>query len=293
MLTDSIKDIFIASILADAARKTTLHPIDTLTTRLQYDRSSDSKQRLPLIGDAKAMVSMALAPGAARELYLGLGTSLVGAVPVSLVYMPTYELSSIALKAISSTGVLLPTAQLASVLTGCACALVRVPLTLIKSRVQLGLFATPWLALAAALQSGWRELFVGLGATITLDVAYALVQFSALEQLRLVGGLLSGGRVLTSGEDALIGFLTGALTAIATEPLDVVRTRLQTQKRRTASVGGTDFGYTGLVDGLRKAVKQEGLIVLWRGLLPRLLLKSLGSSIWYAVYMGVRKMLAV
>ena len=31
-----------------------------------------------------------------------------------------------------------------------------------------------------------------------------------------------------------------------------MRTRLQTQKRESAAVGGTDFGYSGLVDGLRK-----------------------------------------
>ena len=27
----------------------------------------------------------------------------------------------------------------------------------------------------------------------------------------------------------------------------------------------------------------------WRGLLPRLVLKSLGSSLWYSVYMGARR----
>lgn len=80
------------------------------------------------------------------------------------------------------------------------------------------------------------------------------------------------------------------MTAIATEPLDVVRTRLQTQRRPDAGVGGTDFGYTGLLDGLVKAARTEGVLVLWRGLLPRLLLKSCGSSIWYSVYMTVLRL---
>ena len=30
-----------------------------------------------------------------------------------------------------------------------------------------------------------------------------------------------------------------------------------------------------------QAARQEGVLVLWRGLLPRLLLKSFGSMIWY------------
>eukprot|EP00966_Prymnesium_polylepis_P261023 6029356-Prymnesium_polylepis.1 len=105
----------------------------------------------------------------------------------------------------------------------------------------------------------------------------------------MLGALLSGGRPFTAREDACIGFLVGALTAIATEPIDVVRTRLQTQKRASAAVGGTDFGYRGLLDGLQKAAKAEGVVVLWRGLLPRLLLKSIGSMIWYTVYMAIRR----
>ena len=295
MLSDAVRDIFIASILADVSRKAALHPIDSLTTRLQYDRGSDDrkKARVPLISDVQSICNIVRSPGGAASLYRGFGTSLVGAVPVALVYMPTYELSSAAVSGLSGTLSLpLPASQLASICTGCACALVRVPLGLIKSRLQLGLFATPQLAIAAALQAGWTQLFVGLRATIVLDVLYALVQFTVLERLRVLGSILSGGRVLTAGEDVIIGFLTGAITAIATEPLDVVRTRLQNQKRREAAVGGTDFGYTGVLDGLRKASQEEGIGVLWRGLLPRLVLKSTGSSIWYAVYWFARRALA-
>ena len=45
-----------------------------------------------------------------------------------------------------------------------------------------------------------------------------------------------------------------------------------------------------LLDGLVKAARTEGVLVLWRGLLPRLLLKSCGSSIWYSVYMTVLRL---
>ena len=137
---------------------------------------------------------------------------------------------------------------------------------------------------------------MGLAATCVLDVAYALAQFTALERFRALGALWSGGRRLTPWEDALVGFCTGAVTAVLTEPLDVIRTRLQTQRAAASggagTSGGTDFGYAGLVDGLRKAARAEGALALWRGLLPRLLLKSLGSTIWYAVYMAARRALA-
>jgi hypothetical protein len=53
-----------------------------------------------------------------------------------------------------------------------------------------------------------------------------------------------------------------------------------------------DFGYRGLVHGLRSAVASEGLMSLYRGLLPRLLLKSIGGSIWYSTYVTVKDVLA-
>ena len=42
------------------------------------------------------------------------------------------------------------------------------------------------------------------------------------------------------------------------------------------------------VDGLRKAAAEEGLVALYRGLLPRLLLKSVGGAIWYSTYVSRR-----
>lgn len=133
-------------------------------------------------------------------------------------------------------------------------------------------------------------------------------------------------RPLTNPENALVGFLVGVITSVLTEPLDVVKTRIIGQKRRVpgprwrgaggaAGRGGgggrgsqragqppgrgapveprrgveppSDFGYTGLLHGLRQIVATEGVRSLWRGLLPRLLLKSLGSMIWYPVYVRV------
>ena len=79
--------------------------------------------------------------------------------------------------------------------------------------------------------------------------------------------------------------MTGVVAAIITEPIDVVRTRLMTQTQLTSS----RFGYEGLVHGLRQAAQREGALALWKGLLPRLLTKSLGSLIWYTTYMEARR----
>ena len=129
---------------------------------------------------------------------------------------------------------------------------------------------------------------------------------------------------LTASENATVGFFASAFATVATEPIDVIRTRLMAQAKVTpqslrapqspssashpSSTPGREaspaslnmksgkipvsspknFGYRGLFDGLQKAVSSEGIASLYRGLLPRLLLKSLGGSIWYTTYSWVR-----
>ena len=56
-----------------------------------------------------------------------------------------------------------------------------------------------------------------------------------------------------------------------------------------AAAAAVNYGYRNVAHGLLTAARTEGLLVLWRGLLPRLVLKSLGSSLWYSVYMGARR----
>ena len=62
-------------------------------------------------------------------------------------------------------------------------------------------------------------------------MSYAVVQFGTLEQLRFLGAHLGGGRPLTASEDAGIGFVVGMAASAATEPIDLVRTRIMAQVR--------------------------------------------------------------
>ena len=57
--------------------------------------------------------------------------------------------------------------------------------------------------------------------------------------------------------------------------------------------GEGGFGYAGVVHGLRQAARSEGVLSLWKGLAPRLLIKGLGSTIWYTAYMEARRVFAL
>lgn len=334
-------EVLLSSVSAELATKGLLYPLDTLKTRLQYlvlpKRAASSARTLPLVGDAwlgmKILLDATRSPhhsfidpelsfrgrsgkmgqqqlrAVVNSLYRGCSSQLLGVVPIALVYMPTYEISKAA-----AHGTALESTPIAGVATGIVSAVVRVPVSVVKSRLQLGLHQTTAAAISHATKGGVSGLYVGFHATVAVDVAYAVCQFATLEQLRRVASArqvphatnvpppqssrsdwsAADPTQLSARVNAAIGFSTGIISAVLTEPLDVVRTRLMTQRAVHAphARGEGAFGYESLVHGLRKAVRSEGVLSLWKGLLPRLLTKGLGSLIWYTSYMECRRMYA-
>lgn len=275
-------DVFLAGLVAEWVRKIILAPLDTLTVRLQVERDAQKgRSRNPLVRDAAGIVQQLRQP---MDLYSGLGLGLISAVPQAMVYMPTYELCSTILRG-SSVQV-----QLASVATGIACSIVRVPTGVIKTRIQCGVGPASQV-IADAIACGWADLYVGWRASCLLDILHAVIQFTALEQFRRLAQLTGGG----PATDAVVGLLTGFITAAATEPLDVVVTRLRVQHRGPSDKhdGVQKPGYSGLLDALRRIAREEGFVTLWRGVLPRFMYRALGSFIWYPVYVQARELFSM
>uniref|UniRef100_A0A7S1TXY9 ADP,ATP carrier protein n=1 Tax=Phaeomonas parva TaxID=124430 RepID=A0A7S1TXY9_9STRA len=299
------REVFFAGVLAELVNKTVLHPVDTIKARLQYMAASRTEKqprlsRWPIVSDFRAGVRMLRAEiSPLRSLFAGLTPSLLGVVPVSMVYMPTYELSKAYMRDTALEGTPAP-----AVLTGTASAIVRVPVTVLKARLQLKLHKDLWSAVTEATtqKRGLRGLYVGLNAVLVLDVIYAAVQFACIERMRAAAYRYQFGRsppregaenALGTGTNAAIGFATGMITSLVTEPIDVIKTRLMAQRTASGSgpTEGAYFGYRGVGHGLRRAVRAEGLVTLWRGSLPRLVIKASGSSLWFTTYMWFRKML--
>lgn len=85
---------------------------------------------------------------------------------------------------------------------------------------------------------------------------------------------------------ALMGGFSGAIGASIVYPLNLLRTRLQSQG--TASHPRT---YTGIMDVTRQTIKGEGVRGLFRGLTPNLLKVVPAVSITYVVYENTKKAL--
>lgn len=85
-----------------------------------------------------------------------------------------------------------------------------------------------------------------------------------------------------------IGAFSGAFGASVVYPINLLRTRLQSQG--TAIHQPT---YTGIIDVTMKTVKGEGYTGLFKGITPNLLKVVPAVSITYVVYDNVKRLLAL
>ena len=199
-------------------------------------------------------------------------------------------------------------------------AVLRVPSEVLKQRLQAGLDVSLKTCLSRLLWGGGsstggapadtlggrlKTLFPpgAISSQIVRDVPYAVVTLLLYEYLRAVSADPSRGVSSATGAEKnkkkkkraddwsnnvnnlLCGAVAGGIGTIATHPLDVVKTRLQT------AVGATL--YKGWWDCASKSVNGEGWSVLLRGSGPRLLHKIPANGFFFLFYELFKKLLGV
>lgn len=80
-------------------------------------------------------------------------------------------------------------------------------------------------------------------------------------------------------ESSKCGALAAALSSFLTTPLDVIKTKLMTQR---------DGYYKGPVDTFRKIIAEEGPAALFKGVKHRVLPLSFTGTIYFTVYEQAR-----
>ncbi|ESW25368.1 hypothetical protein PHAVU_003G029900 [Phaseolus vulgaris] len=146
------------------------------------------------------------------------------------------------------------------------------PLDVIKTRLQVhGLpHGQKGNVIVTSLQNivkkeGFRGMYRGLSPTILALLPNWAVYFTSYEQVK---GLLrshDGCQELTTIENMIAAASAGAATAISTNPLWVVKTRLQTQGMRTDVVP-----YKSVLSALTRITREEGIRGLYSGIIPSL-----------------------
>ena len=288
MSTDKSND-FMLSIISSASAGTLArfvsHPMDTIKSRLQ---SGNSLFQGTFDAFAKTYRSEGI-----RGLYRGFGVATFGGVPGVCVYLTSYDscknyLSSSKYFDNSSFGIYFLSGMFAEVM----CSAFFVPVDVIKERLQVQVGATinsnksqydykgSWDGVKKIIKNeGPLNLYRGFGATILAYAPFSALYFLMYEELKKFGD-----STITFSQSLLYSATAGAIASYTTNPLDLVKLRLQVQRANSSSVVSSENFYRGFFHGLYTVYKVEGVAGLFRGATARVLFHAPNTAITMALY---------
>ncbi|KAM9073682.1 peroxisomal membrane protein PMP34 isoform 1-T2 [Megaptera novaeangliae] len=98
------------------------------------------------------------------------------------------------------------------------------------------------------------------------------------------------GQHSTTGKDLVVGFVAGVVNVLLTTPLWVVNTRLKLQGAKFRNEDIVPTNYNGVIDAFHQIIRDEGILALWNGTFPSLLL-VFNPAIQFMFYEGLKRQL--
>jgi len=294
----SIVKNIIAGGTARAVAASALHPIDLAKTRMQFQRKHQAK--VYYRNGAHAIWHTLIHEGP-LSLYRGLFVRLLYVVPSAAINFTVYEQTKNAF--VSGTAWYVPVlAAMTGITTRCLQTMIRTPFDVVKqslqvqgmdssgkkqSNVQMGNARKVMKEIMQ--QQRIKGFWSGLATTIARDLSFAICYFGSYEALKwterkMLPNLDSSLRFVKFG---VAGAGAGAIGTVCTIPIDVLKTRLQTQTQ----VKDSSMKYTGAVDCLKSILRNEGWRALWRGCGPRLVQTMPAAAITFTTYEYVKSLL--
>ncbi|KAF2706756.1 calcium dependent mitochondrial carrier protein-like protein [Pleomassaria siparia CBS 279.74] len=311
---------FVAGGLAGIVSRTSTAPLDRLKVYL-IAQTSVAKETVSaaksgnIIGAAiNAWRPLASATnelwqaGGIRSLYAGNGLNVIKVMPESAIKFGSYEAAKRLFAKLEGHNdpahIHSWSKFVAGGLAGMVSQFAVYPVDTLKFRMQCetvsGGLRGNRLILATAIKmwntGGFGAYYRGLPLGIFGIFPYAALDLGTFEYLKRAVAIRNAKKRGCHEDDAepggfmtaAIGGFSGAFGASAVYPLNVIRTRLQSQ--------GTVLHprtYTGIMDVTRQTIKGEGVRGLFRGLTPNLLKVVPAVSITYVVYDKSKKVIGL
>ena len=277
----------IAGSAAGVAEHVAMFPLDTVKTRLQAYSGSSGSSPLAFSSAIRAIFAERGLKGFVR----GWSAIAGGCIPAHIALFSVYENSKLALTQPDGS---LPafSAAVCGASATIAHDLIITPMDVVKQRLQLGCYSGVSHAVHSLTKTeGWRALFRSVPTTLAINAPYGGVFVAvneALKDLRPVDDQLHR-HFLTAGAAA-------SVASLVTHPLDVVKTRLQTQDvlcgRSCSRREGAPPKYPSFSTAVRTILAEEGWRGFYRGLLPRTLLSIPAAATCWGTYETVKGLLS-
>lgn len=124
---------------------------------------------------------------------------------------------------------------------------------------------------------GFRGFFQGSIPTLFRQVSNSAVQFGTYTSLRQL--FVPNATELNPYLSFVLGMVSSVALVAATQPIDVIKTRMQSRE--------TYYLYRNSLDCAYQTFVNEGVKVFWSGWIPRLFKVGLSSGIVFTVYQSV------
>ncbi|CAG8076884.1 unnamed protein product [Penicillium olsonii] len=270
---------------------TIVYPLDIVKTRLQvqirqHPQNTPDQEKQAIIESApKRQVQYDGILNCIREiiheegilgLYGGLGSSILGTASMNFAYFywstaaRGFQVSTFKRYGLSNANSISKELLLGAV-GGALAQLCTNPIAVISTRQQTRKVDEPkrsiWETMLDIIRSdGWTGLWRGLKVNLIL-VINPMITYGVYQWLREALLVLRNGKGLGSFDAFVLGALSKVLATIATHPLIVAKTMLQSKPPTCRN--GTPFA--GFTEALLYIVKNEGLFRLYKGLLPQII----------------------
>jgi len=228
-----------------------------------------------------------------RGLFRGISAVAAGAVPAHAASFSVYEFFKRYTGASSTSGHHLLSTGFSGIMATIAHDAMLAPVDTLKQKMQLSI--RPFKGVfdcfmyTMRYDGGVRALYAGFSTALTMNAPYAAVYFASYESLKRLIHRWRGGTVEQThhagvATTLMAGGGAGCCAAALSTPLDVVKTRLQTQSDMKRM-------YSGMMSVLRCVHQEEGWRGFTRGIGPRVLYNSTSAAIAWCTYEQVKRLL--
>jgi solute carrier family 25 (mitochondrial thiamine pyrophosphate transporter), member 19 len=125
-------------------------------------------------------------------------------------------------------------------------------------------------------QRGLPVFFAGIKPAVVQIVPYMGMNFAIYD------ALTRGDRSV--GLSAYAGMISGAVSKLIVYPMDTVKKRLQAQSVFGPQINSCGRYYTGLWHCLTTMIQKEGVVSLYRGIVPSVMKTTIGSGLSFSFF---------